>query len=265
VSGPLDLSGILDDEERPIVDPDRTIGDSVELVPGNARGQHGPVREIIRTRGSDTRAQLLTITVVGSGVYESNLRGASTAPRGPLVGFVEWGVRGGRAKAEFDIPQGGVVFSLVASFITLSARYDGLLVVNGQQLDPAAVGAPNPGPVQRVAAMVGYGSYGASAKLTRTVRVDDVVFDPVDGPGTSTRVRVPPFARRILLAGETLNQNAYRVRFGTLGPDSNGDLVFQAGDAPRAVDLPGDAAFVEVQNFGPGPLTNPALIFELGL
>jgi hypothetical protein len=157
------------------------------------------------------------------------------------------------------------VFSLVASFITLSARYDGLVVVNGQQLDPAAVGAPTPGPIQRVAAMVGYGSYGPSAKLTRTVRVDDVVFDPVDGPGTSMRVRVPPFARRILLAGQTLNENAYRVRFGTLGANPNGDAVFQTGDAPRAVDLPGDAAFVEVQNFGPGPLTNPALVFELGL
>ncbi|MDX2087850.1 MAG: hypothetical protein SFX73_08370 [Kofleriaceae bacterium] len=262
---PLDIGGELADEALPIVHPDRTIGDTVELVPGNAPGDFGPVKEILRTRGGDDSAQLLTITVVGAGVYESSLRGASSAPRGPLVGFVEWGVRGAKARAEFDIPQGGVTFSLVASYLHVAARYDGLVLVNGAQLDPEATGGANPGPKQRVGAMVGYGSYGASAKLTRTVRVDDVPFDIVDGPTASRRVRVPPFARRVLVAGNRVDGASYRLGFGTLGASTNGDALFGVGQGSRYVDLPGDAAFVEVLNLGPGPLTNPAIVFELGL
>jgi hypothetical protein len=282
MSRPFDVEDAVDEGDLPIVHPDRTIGDTAELVPGNARGDRGPLKEIIRTRGGDTRAQLLTVTIVGSGVYESSLRGASSAPRGPLVGVVEWGFRGAKAKMELDIPQGGVVFSLVASYVQVAARYDGLVVVNEQQLDPAATGGVNPGPRQRVGAMVGYGSYGAASRLTRTLRVDDVPppgggggeieIASIEGEGTdegptnvSARVRVPPFARRVLVTGLGLESSAYRLRFGTFRGAPVGDAGFRSSDAPRAIDLPGDAAFIEVENLGPDTLLNPAFVFELGV
>ena len=104
MSGPIRVDD-LGDDDLPIVHPDRTIGDTAELVPGNAAGQRGPLKEILRTRGGDDRAQLLTVTIVGSGIYESSLVGAPNAARGPIVAIVEWGVRGARAKVELDVPQ----------------------------------------------------------------------------------------------------------------------------------------------------------------
>jgi hypothetical protein len=273
MSGPFRIDDAVHDRDPPLIDPDRTIGDTAELVPGNAPGEPGRLRGIIRTRGGDGQAQLLTVTIAGSGVFESSLTSASAAARGPLVAVVEWGIRGGRAKAELDIPQGGVVFCLVASDVKISARYDGLLLVNGTQLDPEATGAPEPGPKQRVGAMVGYGSYGPTTRLTRTFRLDDVPAPgippppaiPLPLPTVSARVGVPPFARRVQLIGLGIDGVSYRVRIGTFGPDPSADVLFAAGTAPRTIDLPGDASFVEIENLGPDALVNPTLVFELGL
>jgi hypothetical protein len=260
---PTSVEGVFSDKELPIVHPDRTIGDSVELVPGNAVGDRGPVKEILRTRGGDARAQLLTVTVVGSGVYESDLRGASLAPRGQLVGLIEWGVGGAKSKAEFDIPIGGAVFSIVASYVHIAARYDGLLFVNGFQLDPAAFGGSAPGPKQRVGAMVGYGSYGATGKLTRTIRVPDLAVATDEGLNISHRIRVPPFARRLLVLGLKLDETSYRIRFGTFRDPHDGDVLVPLAQTPSAIELPGDATFVEVENLGPTVLQNLTFVFEL--
>lgn len=263
--GAIDVGQEFEEDELPIVHPERTIGDSVELVPGSTLGEPGPVREILRTRGGDQRAQLLTVTVVGSGVYESSLRGASNDARGPLVGLLEWGIRGAKAKIEFDIPQGGVTLSVVASYVQLAARYDGLLLANGVQLDPAATGGQNPGPKQRVAAMLGYGAYGAAARLTRTFRLDNLSAAVGAEGRISNRLRVPPFGRRVLVSGLGLDGNTYRVRFGALHAEPDGDILFEVGEPPRLIDLPGDATYVEVANAGATVVTNPVLVFELAM
>lgn len=268
MSGPTRIDDLIEDSGRPIVHPDRTIGDTAELVPGNAPGERGRLKEIIRTRGGDERAQLLTVTIGGSGVYESSLIPVSSAPRGPLVAVIEWGIRGARAKAELDIPQGGIVFSLVASYVQIGARYDGLLLVNGSQMDPDANGAPTPGPRQRVGAMVGYGSYGPTCRLTRTFRLDDILPpdpDPDAPDPVSDRVRIPAFARRVQVFGLGIDSVSYRLRVGTFADDPNTDVLFGPGEPPRAVDLPGDAGFLEVENLGPGVLVNPTLVFEIAL
>lgn len=281
MSEPIPIDEIIDDVDRPIIDSDRTIGDTVELVPGNAPGERGRVRGIIRTRGRDERAQLLTVTIVGSGVFESSLLSSSTAPRGPLVALVEWGIRGGRAKAELDIPQGGIVFSLVASYVQIAARYDGLLLVNDVQLDPAATGLPNPGPKQRVGAMVGYGAYGPASRLTRTFRVDDVpkpgplvpfAPDPAPAPPIpliethlSDRIPIPSFARRFRIMGVGLETISYRLRIGAFGPGVTNDVLIPVGSAPPDIALPGDAGFVEIENLGPDDLVNPTFVFDVGL
>jgi hypothetical protein len=274
MSGPIRIDDAVVDRDPPLIDPDRTIGDTAELVPGNAPGERGRPRGIIRTRGGDEQAQLLTVTIAGSGVFDSSLTPASTAPRGPIVALVEWGIRGGRARAELDIPQGGIVFSLVASYVQVSARYDGLLLVNGKQLDPEATGAPNPRPKQRVGAMVGYGSYGPTTRLTRTFRLDDIPGEIIPAPGggipvplptVSPRIAVPNFARRVEVMGLGIDAVGYRVRIGTFDPDVEIDTLFEAGTPPRPVDLPGDAVFVEIENLGPEVLANPTLVFDIGL
>ena len=89
--------------------------------------------------------------------------------------------------------------SVVASYLLISARYDGMVLLNGATMDPRVFGGQDPGPHQRVGAMVGYGSYGRASRLTRTVRLDNIAAaQPVDGlPGSSSPVRVPAFARNL--------------------------------------------------------------------
>jgi hypothetical protein len=180
---------------------------------------------------------------------------------------VEWGIKGGRAVVEMDIPAGGVVFSIVASYVRVSARYDGLLAINGTQLDPAAVGGDDPSPRQRVGAMVGYGPYGAPTRLTRTFRLDDIpVSGDIDAPPRSPRIAVPAFAKRVLVSGRGAQATAYSVRLSGFDPALILDeFRFEVGEPPRTIDLPGDCAFVVVENHGPEKLGTPALTFELGL
>ena len=97
----------MNDDRLPIIHAERAIGDTVELPPGRAVGARGPLKEVIRTHGKDDRAQLLTVTIVGWGVHESDLKSDYASPRGPLFAVVEWGIKGARAIAEMDIPAGG--------------------------------------------------------------------------------------------------------------------------------------------------------------
>lgn len=252
--------------DRRLIQPDYPIGDTAELVPASALNQRGPVQGVIRTSGGDGEAQLLTVTVVGSGNYESSAADPEQ-PRGPLVALVEWAIKGARARAELDIPQGGITFSVVASWVQVSARYDGRLVVNGAQLDPLATGGTDPSPRQRVGAMVGYGSYARHRRLTRTFRFNDIgpPVPDVDGPQPQRTppVRVPPFARRVLVLGQHLGNVGYRLRFGTVEPADTNDFTFTVGARPDWVDLPSDCGFVELENDGPGSLANPGLMFEI--
>jgi hypothetical protein len=257
----------MNGDRLPIIHGERAIGDTVELIPGRAVGARGLLKEVIRTHGSDEKAQLLTVAVVGWGVHESDLKSDYASPRGPLFAAVEWGIKGARAIVEMDIPAGGVVFCVVASYLRVSARYDGLLAVNGVQLDPAARGGDDPGPKQRVGAMAGYGSYGVPTRLTRTFRLDDVPAPgDVDMPPFSARVAVPAFAKRLLVTGRGAQATAYAVRLSGFDPlVTLDDVQFAVGESPRTIDLPGDCASVVIENLGPERLVTPALTFELGL
>ena len=48
-----------------------------------------------------------------------------------------------------DIPQGGFTMSVVASYLQASARYDGMVLLNGSPIDPRVHRGQNPGPSQR--------------------------------------------------------------------------------------------------------------------
>jgi hypothetical protein len=257
--------------ELPIIHGDRNIGDTAVLIPASTVGQRGPLKEILRTQGEDEQAQLLTLTIAGPPVYESSFAGDPSESRGPLFAFVEWGIKGARASAELDLPPGGLTMSVVASFLRVSARYDGLVQVNGLQLDPRATGGMDPRPRQRVGAIVGYGAYGPASRLTRTFRLDDIgtaVLDP-DGliPKEGPRVRVPSFARRLVVTGRNVAGGDIGVRCFGADPGRAFDVVGGlSGQGVLTIPLPGDCVSVIVENRSTTePLRTPGLTFELAV
>jgi hypothetical protein len=256
--------------ERPIIHADRNIGDTVELVPASVVGQRGPWKEILRTEGDDERAQLLTLTIVGPPVYESSHAADPSEPRGPLFAEVEWGIKGARAMAEMDLPPGGLTMSLVASYVRVSARYDGLVRVNSIQLDPRATGGSKPGPRQRVGAIIGYGAYGPATRLTRTFRLDNLSPATDDGgihPTLSPPVRVPAFARHLTVTARNLWSCSFEIR--CFGPDTTTPhdiFSIPSGQHAVTVPLPGDCTGVVLGNTTTTySLQTPALTFQLAL
>ena len=255
-------------ESKPIIHSDRNIGDTAELIPGSVAGARGPLKEILRTQGEDEEAQLLTLTVAGPPTYGSSLATDSSEPRGPLFAVVEWGIKGARATVELDIPQGGFTMSVVASYLQVSARYDGMVLLNGSPIDPRAHGGQNPGPSQRVGAFVGYGSYGPSGRLTRTFRLDTLGMATMEegiAPTSSPRIRVPAFARRLQVTA--LDLAGFAIRLFGPNPDVELDsLYFDETHNQATVAIPGDCASVILDNYNlNGNLHTPALTFEIAL
>jgi hypothetical protein len=253
---------------KSIIHSDRNIGDTVELIPGRVPGQRGPLKEILRTQGEDDEAQLLTLTIAGPPTYESSLTVDPLESRGPLFAVVEWGIKGARSTVELDLPIGGITMSVVASYLQLSARYDGMVLLNGTPTDPRAFGGQNPGPRQRVGAFVGYGSYGRASRLTRTFRLDNIPTAEAGesiNPGSSPRIRVPAFARHVTVTGA--NPAGFALRL--FGSSSNVafDQILVADTVTQAtVALPGDCVSVVLDNYNlNGNLITPALTFDLAL
>jgi hypothetical protein len=253
---------------KPIIDSDRNIGDTVELIPGSSAGRRGPLKEILRTQGEDDEAQLLTLTISGPPTYESSLIADPLEARGPLFAVVEWGIKGARSAVELDLPPGGLTMSVVASYLLLSARYDGMVLLNGAQMDPRAFGGQNPGPRQRVGALVGYGSYGRASRLTRTFRLDSIApATPTDGitPGSSAQIRVPAFARKVTVTAE--NPAGFGLSlFGGNGALRLDSIAFDATVPTATVALPGDCVSLTLDNYNLNAnLVTPALAFEIAL
>jgi len=248
---------------KSIIHSDRNIGDTVELIPASVPGQRGPLKEILRTQGEDGEAQLLTLTISGPPTYESSLIADPLESRGPLFAVVEWGIKGARATAELDLPPGGITMSVVASYLQISARYDGLVLLNGSPIDPRAFGGPNPGPRQRVGAFVGYGSYGRASRLTRTFRLDTIAIAQKGEsiiPGSSPRIRVPAYGRQVTVTGANLDRFALRL----FGANTNCEFDFIWLEA--TVALPGDCVSVILDNYNTNSsLITPALTFDLAL
>jgi hypothetical protein len=70
----------------------------------------------------------------------------------------------------------------------------------------------------------------------------------------------------VLATGLDLQPSNYRLRVASYDPVvTREDVVFAIADAPRFIDLPGDAAIVTLENFGPGVITTPALVFEIAI
>ncbi len=88
----------------------------------------------------------------------------------------------------------------------------------------------------------------------------------IDAPPLSPRIAVPAFAKRLLVTGRSAQATAYSVRLSGFDPALTLDEIrFELSEPPRTIDLPGDCAFVVIENLGPEELGTPALTFELGL
>ncbi len=254
--------------DKPIIHSDRNIGDTAELIPGNELGRRGPLKEILRTQGEDDEAQLLTLTIAGPPTFDSSLATDPSEPRGPLFAEVEWGIKGARATVELDLPPGGLTMCVVASYVRISARYDGMAALNEGQIDPRAFGGQNPGPRQRVGAFIGYGSYGRASRLTRTFRLDDIPqADNGEGitPGSSPRIRVPAFARQVTVTA--YNPAGFSLRlFGASDTFPLDEIWVEDGIQVATVPLPGDCVSLILDNYNiNGNLVTPALTFDLAL
>ena len=254
--------------DKPIIHSDRNIGDTAELIPASVAGRRGPLKEILRTQGEDDEAQLLTLTIAGPPTYDSSLATDPSEPRGPLFAEVEWGIKGARAMVELDLPPGGITMSVVASYLRISARYDGLVLLNGSTIDPRAFGGQNPGPRQRVGAFVGYGSYGRASRLTRTFRLDNIPTAETGesiNPGSSPRIRVPAFARQVTVTAANPSGFALRL-FGSNGDARLDEILMADGVEQATVALPGDCVSLILDNYNlNGNLITPALTFDLAL
>jgi hypothetical protein len=254
--------------DKPIIDSDRNIGDTAELIPGSAPGRRGPLKEILHTQGADDEAQLLTLTIAGPPTFDSSLVVDPSEPRGPLFAEVEWGIKGARALVELDLPPGGLTMSVVASDVRISARYDGMVLLNGAPFDPKAFGGQNPGPRQRVGAFVGYGSYGRASRLTRTFRLDNISIAELGEsvtPGSSPRIRVPAFARKVTITAA--NPAGFSVRlFGPSDVSPLDEIRSEDGIQQTTVPLPGDCVSLILDNYNINAgLITPALTFDLAL
>jgi hypothetical protein len=92
--------------------------------------------------------------------------------------------------------------------------------------------------------------------------------DPVSPPlqtNSSDRIAVPPFARQVRIMGLGLETISYRLLIGAFGSGATNDVLVNAGTPPSDIALPGDAAFVQIENLGPDDLVNPTFVFDVAL
>lgn len=218
---------------------ERNPGRIVELNPGDSR-------DLLDLRWKDEIARVICVTLVGPPA--SGPGGANAAV---CVALVQWGAGEAEAEAEIDFGVGGIVFTVPASSIRITADYE------------ATFAGSERVPTIRVGAFASVGSGARHTPLTRT-RID---ADQID-PGASTAFEVPPFGRAVrVLAGDQATR-ALRLDFfsdPTL-PLPAYSVEIPAGTPAPLVELAPDITSVLLTNTGAAALIAGArAIFELGI
>src|SRR5258708_39947826 len=144
---------------------ERNPGRLVELSVGGSQ-------DVLDLQWRDEIAHVICVTLVGP-----PRASAGTVNAAACVAFVQWGAGEAEAEAEIDFGLGGVVFTLPASAIRITAAYE-----------ENFSGAESPPPV-RVGAFASVGSGGRTSRLTRT-RFQGPSVDPT----AAVSFEVPPFA-----------------------------------------------------------------------
>jgi hypothetical protein len=218
---------------------ERNPGRIVDLTPGSSR-------DLLDLRWKDEIARVICVTLIGPPA--SGPDGANAAV---CVAVVQWGAGEAETEAEIDFGVGGVVFTVPASSIRITADYE------------ATFAGGERAPTVRVGAFASVGSGDRHARLTRT----RIAADQID-PGASTAFEVPPFARAIrVLAGDQATR-ALRLDFfsDSTAPPPAYSVEIPAGSPAPPVDLTPDITSVLLTNTGAAALTTGArAVFELGI
>jgi len=217
---------------------ERNPGRIVELSVGGAQ-------DVLDLRWRDEIAHVICVTLVGPPRASADLVNAAAC-----VAFVQWGAGEAEAEAEIDFGLGGVVFTLPASSIRITAAYEDNF--SGSESAP---------PV-RVGAFASVGSGARVSLLTRT-RFRGSTVDPA----AAVDFEVPPFAKAVRVLGGDQATRALRLElFSNTGGAPVYVVPIPAGADAPLVDLSPDITTVRMTNTGAAPLPAGArAIFQLGI
>lgn len=212
---------------------ERNPGRLVELRPGESR-------DVLDLRWRDEVGRVVCVTLVGPP--------AKAGPFG-IVGSVQWGAGEAEAEAEIDYGVGGVVFTLPASSLRITAVYE----------HPTAGGTPSVR-AARVGAFASVGSGDRASRLTRTRYHDAAIV-----PGGSLAFEVPPFAKALRVLGGDQATRSFRLDFiGTVTPQSSVEVL--PGTPAPLIDLAPDVVSVLLTNTGAAALpAGTRARFQLGI
>jgi len=217
---------------------ERNPGRTVELNVGGSQ-------DILDLQWRDEIAHVICVTLIGPPAF-----GASQVNAASCVALVQWGAGDAEAEAEIDFGVGGVVFTLPASSIRITAEYEANL--SGSESPPAV----------RVGAFASVGSGARTSRLTRTR------FQPssVDS-GVAIDFEVPPFAKAVRVLGGDQTTRALGLDFfSDTGQPPIYAVPVPAGTESPLIDLSPDITTVRMTNVGAAALAMGArAIFELGI
>ena len=217
---------------------ERNPGRLVELNLGGSQ-------DLLDLQWRDEIAHVICVTLVGPPRASAGLINAAAC-----VAFVQWGAGEAEAEAEIDFGLGGVVFTVPASSIRITAEYEGNFS-----------GSESPPPV-RVGAFASVGSGARTSRLTRT-RFDGSSVDPA----AAVDFDVPPFAKAVrVLAGDQATRALRLDFFSDTSQPSIYSAPVPAGVESPLVDLSPDITSVRMTNTGAAALIMGArAIFELAI
>jgi hypothetical protein len=218
---------------------ERNPGRIVELVVGSSQ-------DVLDLQWKDEIAHVICVTLIGPPAVSGNSPNAVSC-----VAFVQWGAGEAEAEAEIDFGIGGVVFTLPASSIRITAEYEGNFTVE-----------ESPQPI-RVGAFASVGSGARQTKLTRTRFVGDSI-----PPAGTTTFEVPPFAKALRVLGGDEASRSLQLDFfnDPSAPSPLYSVEVTAGAPSPLVDLAPDVTSVVLTNTGAAALAAGVRgVFELGI
>jgi hypothetical protein len=218
---------------------DRNPGRIVELSPGSSQ-------DLLDIQWKDEIAHVICVTLVGPPALTAGAANAAV-----VVAHVQWGAGEAEAEADIDFGVGGIVFTLPASSIRITAEYE------------ATFTADESSPSVRVGAFASVGSGARQTPLTRTIFAQG----PID-PTTQASFDVPPFARAVRVVAGDEATRAFRLDFfsDVALPNAAYSIEVTAGSAAPRIDLTPDITTVVMTNTSAVPLPEGArAIFELGI
>ena len=205
----------------------------------------GESKDVLDLRWKDELAHVICVTLIGPPANDGEETVAAAC-----VAEVEWGAGEAEAHAEVDFGVGGVVFTLPASSIRITAIYEGNFA------------ATESAPSVRVGAFASVGSGARTSRLTRT-KFRGESLDPAQ----AVDFEVPPFAKAVRVLGGDQAARALRVDFFSdiVAPAPLYSVPIPAGAESPLTDLAPDITSIRITNTGAALPAGLRASFELGI